>query len=74
MGINDEDWHSQIKWRIIAFSKNLSLSQTEKKEKCIHIIKPTRVILGKNISYKIKRRIIDWKEKAGNENISIMQR
>ena len=56
VGINGEDWYSQREWRIIAFSKNLSLSQTEKNGKCIHIIKPTRVILGKNISLERKSR------------------
>lgn len=74
VGIHGEDWHSQREWRIIAFPKNLALNETEKKGKCIRIIKPTKIILGKNISYKVKNRIMNWVEKAGNENIVIVQR
>lgn len=74
VGINGEDWYSQREWRIIAFRKNLELSETEEKGKCVRIIKPTRIILGKNISYGVKNRIMNWREKAGNENIVIEQR
>ncbi len=74
VGINGEDWHSQREWRIIAFRKNLALSKTEEKGKCIRIIKPTKIILGKNISCEVKSRIMNWQGKAENTNIVIAQR
>lgn len=74
VGINGEDWYSQREWRIIAFSKNLSLSESNKNGKCIHIIKPTKIIMGRQIADTVKRRIISWKEKDDNEDVFIVQR
>ena len=73
VGINGEDWHSQREWRIIAFRKSLALSKTEEKGKCVRIIKPTKIILGKNISYEIRSRIMHWQKRAENKNIAIVQ-
>lgn len=71
-GIEKEDWYSQREWRIIAFRETLGLGKDEN-GKCIKIIKPTRVILGKNVSQRVKSWITRWKEKAGNESIRIVQ-
>lgn len=73
-GPNGEDWYSQREWRIIAFRKSLELDDNNYKGKCIAICKPSKVILGKNITDQARARIVAWKNRAGNEHIEIAQR
>ena len=73
-GPNGEDWYSQREWRIIAFRKRLGLDDNNDKGKCIAICKPSKVILGKNIAEQARAKILDWKNRVGNENIEIIQR
>lgn len=74
VGVNGEDWYSQREWRIIGFKKNLGLSETEENGKCIQVIKPTRIILGRSVLESVKMRIMNWKEQDGNEDVIIEQR
>lgn len=73
VGVNGEDWYSQREWRIIGFRESLGLSENEK-GKCISIIKPTRIILGKYVRDSVKIRIMNWKERDENKNVTIEQR
>lgn len=74
VGKNGEDWYSQREWRIIAFRKNIELSENEKNGKCIDVIKPTKIILGKYVSDVLKSRIMKWQKSVGNEDIIIVQK
>ncbi len=74
LGKQGEDWYSQREWRIISFKNNMELENDAQDGKCIQVIKPTRIILGKNIIDKNKKRIIHWQEKKENQHIMIVQR
>lgn len=73
VGVNGEDWYSQREWRIIAFRNNLKLSETEE-GKCIQVIKPTRIILGRCVHDSVRTRIMNWKEQEGNKDVIIEHR
>lgn len=65
-GEDGEDWHSQREWRIIGFTKNLEIGETDVNGKCIKAIKPNRIILGKYISCEVKNRILQYAKCNGD--------
>jgi len=72
-GKNGEDWYSQREWRIIARHNILGIEESDE-GKCIAVPKPTKIILGKNSSDDLKRRIAAWKEKEENKDVSIVEK
>ena len=63
-----------LRFHIIGFRKNLEINETEDNGKCIQILKPTRIILGRHVLDNVRMRILNWKAKEGNEEVIIEQR
>lgn len=74
VGSSGEDWYSQREWRIVAFQKMLGITDDISNGKCIDAIKPTKIILGKNVSAELSDRIIKWVNKQENPKTLIEKR
>ncbi len=72
-GENGEDWYSQREWRIIAFRKNLDITLSLEKGKCISVPKPTRIIFASNIKKQVEEQILEWSKKEENKNVEIVR-